>query len=199
TMRLAQQLYEGQDIGEGSVGLITYMRTDSVSLAAEAVHEIREVAARLYGAAEVAEEPRVYKTKSKNAQEAHEAIRPTSAAITPADVEGKIEEDLYRLYSLIWKRAVASQMSHALFEDRKSTRLNSSHLVISYAVYCLKKKNTDCPLLVGLNHADRHRWQIGARKPRYLELCGDRGDTRGMRVGFSQNSSVLAVPVFASG
>jgi DNA topoisomerase-1 len=116
TMRLAQQLYEGLDIGEGSVGLITYMRTDSVSLAAEAVTEIREVAARLYGKDEVAEEPRVYKTKSKNAQEAHEAIRPTSAAITPSDVEGKIEEDLYRLYALIWKRAVASQMSHALFD-----------------------------------------------------------------------------------
>src|SRR5580704_3373212 len=116
TMRLAQQLYEGQDIGEGSVGLITYMRTDSVSLAAEAVTEIREVAARLYGKDEVAEEPRVYKTKSKNAQEAHEAIRPTSAAITPADVEGKIEDDLYRLYALIWKRAVASQMSHAVFD-----------------------------------------------------------------------------------
>jgi DNA topoisomerase I len=116
TMRLAQQLYEGLDIGEGSVGLITYMRTDSVSLAAEAVHEIRAVAARLYGAREVAEEPRIYKTKSKNAQEAHEAIRPTSAAITPAEVEGKIEDDLYRLYALIWKRAVASQMSHALFD-----------------------------------------------------------------------------------
>ena len=116
TMRLAQQLYEGQDIGEGSVGLITYMRTDSVSLAAEAVAEIREVAARLYGKAEVADEPRVYKTKSKNAQEAHEAIRPTSAAITPADVEGKIDDDLYRLYALIWKRAVASQMSHALYD-----------------------------------------------------------------------------------
>ncbi|HUL47444.1 MAG TPA: DNA topoisomerase I [Steroidobacteraceae bacterium] len=116
TMRLAQQLYEGLDIGEGSVGLITYMRTDSVSLAAEAVQEIRAVAARLYGQAEVAEEPRVYKTKSKNAQEAHEAIRPTSAAITPADVEGKIEDDLYRLYSLIWKRAVASQMAHAIFD-----------------------------------------------------------------------------------
>ena len=116
TMRLAQQLYEGQDIGEGSVGLITYMRTDSVSLAAEAVHEIREVAARLYGKDEVAEEPRVYKTKSKNAQEAHEAIRPTAAHITPADVEGRIEDDLYRLYALIWKRAVASQMSHALFD-----------------------------------------------------------------------------------
>jgi len=116
TMRLAQQLYEGQDIGEGSVGLITYMRTDSVSLAAEAVREIREVAARLYGKDEVAEEPRVYKTKSKNAQEAHEAIRPTAAHITPADVEGRIEDDLYRLYALIWKRAVASQMSHALFD-----------------------------------------------------------------------------------
>jgi DNA topoisomerase I len=116
TMRLAQQLYEGLDIGEGSVGLITYMRTDSVSLAAEAVQEIREVASRLYGKAEVAEEPRVYKTKSKNAQEAHEAIRPTAASITPADVEGKIEDDLHRLYSLIWKRAVASQMSHAVFD-----------------------------------------------------------------------------------
>src|SRR6266478_872031 len=116
TMRLAQQLYEGLDIGEGSVGLITYMRTDSVSLAAEAISEIREVAGKLYGKDEVADEPRIYKTKSKNAQEAHEAIRPTSAAITPASVERKIDGDLYRLYSLIWKRAVASQMSHALFD-----------------------------------------------------------------------------------
>jgi len=116
TMRLAQQLYEGLDIGEGSVGLITYMRTDSVSLAAEAVSEIREVAARLYGKDEVADEPRIYKTKSKNAQEAHEAIRPTSASITPAHVEGKVDGDLYKLYSLIWKRAVASQMSHAIFD-----------------------------------------------------------------------------------
>ncbi|HUN27730.1 MAG TPA: DNA topoisomerase I [Steroidobacteraceae bacterium] len=116
TMRLAQQLYEGVDIGEGAVGLITYMRTDSVSLAEEAVREIREVAARLYGADSVAEEPRVYKTKSKNAQEAHEAIRPTSAAITPSDVEGKIDGDLHRLYALIWRRAVACQMSHAVFD-----------------------------------------------------------------------------------
>jgi DNA topoisomerase-1 len=116
TMRLAQQLYEGVDIGEGAVGLITYMRTDSVSLAAEAVTEIRSVAARLYGAAEVSEEIRVYKTKSKNAQEAHEAIRPTSAAIIPADIEAKLDADQFKLYSLIWKRAVASQMSHALFD-----------------------------------------------------------------------------------
>ncbi|HEU4624948.1 MAG TPA: DNA topoisomerase I [Steroidobacteraceae bacterium] len=116
TMRLAQQLYEGVDIGEGAVGLITYMRTDSVSLAAEAVQEIREVATRLYGAAEVSEEVRVYKTKSKNAQEAHEAIRPTSASIIPADIEGKLDPDQFKLYSLIWKRAVASQMSHAVFD-----------------------------------------------------------------------------------
>jgi DNA topoisomerase-1 len=117
TMRLAQQLYEGLEIGaEGSVGLITYMRTDSVSLAAEAVSELRAVAAKLYGPESVAEEVRVYKTKSKNAQEAHESIRPTSAAITPADVEGKIDGDLFRLYALIWRRAVACQMSHAVFD-----------------------------------------------------------------------------------
>ena len=116
TMRLAQQLYEGIDIGDGAAGLITYMRTDSVSLAAEAVTEIRSVAARLYGAGEVSEEIRVYKTKSKNAQEAHEAIRPTSAAIIPADIESKLDPDQFRLYSLIWKRAVASQMSHAVFD-----------------------------------------------------------------------------------
>ncbi len=116
TMRLAQQLYEGLDIGEGSVGLITYMRTDSVSLAAEAVRRSARSPAASTASAEVAEEPRIYKTKSKNAQEAHEAIRPTSAAITPGDVEGKIDDDLYRLYALIWKRAVASQMSHAVFD-----------------------------------------------------------------------------------
>ena len=95
TMRLAQQLYEGLDIGDGSVGLITYMRTDSVALAARGgAARCARSAERLYGKEAVAEEARVYKTKSKNAQEAHEAIRPTSAAITPADVEGKIEDDL---------------------------------------------------------------------------------------------------------
>jgi DNA topoisomerase I len=116
TMRVAQQLYEGVDTGEGSVGLITYMRTDSVSLAAEAVQEIREVIAKLYGPEAVAEEVRVYKTKSKNAQEAHEAIRPTSASIIPADIERYLEADQFKLYSLIWKRAVACQMAHALFD-----------------------------------------------------------------------------------
>jgi DNA topoisomerase-1 len=116
TMRLAQQLYEGVDIGDGNVGLITYMRTDSVTLAAEAVQEIREVIARLYGKEAVSEEIRVYKTKSKNAQEAHEAIRPTSASIIPAEIEGKLDPDQFKLYALIWKRAVACQMAHALFD-----------------------------------------------------------------------------------
>jgi len=116
TMRLAQQLYEGIDIGEGSVGLITYMRTDSVSLAAEAVTEIRQVAVKLYGPDAIDPEPRFYKTKSKNAQEAHEAIRPTSAAVVPADIERYLEPDLFKLYSLVWRRAVACQMTHATFD-----------------------------------------------------------------------------------
>jgi DNA topoisomerase I len=116
TMRLAQQLYEGVDFGEGAVGLITYMRTDSVSLATEAVNEIRATIEKLYGKEGLADAPRVYKTKSKNAQEAHEAVRPTSASITPQQVEGKIEADQYKLYALIWKRAIACQMAHAVFD-----------------------------------------------------------------------------------
>jgi DNA topoisomerase-1 len=116
TMRLAQQLYEGVDTGEGSVGLISYMRTDSVSLAAEAVTEIRATIEKLYGKEAVAEEIRVFKTKSKNAQEAHEAIRPTSAAMAPADVERYLDADQNKLYALIWKRALACQMAHAVFD-----------------------------------------------------------------------------------
>jgi DNA topoisomerase I len=116
TMRLAQQLYEGVDFGEGAVGLITYMRTDSVNLANEAIQEIRQVISQTYGADSLPESPRVYKTKSKNAQEAHEAVRPTSASVTPERLEGKIEHDQFRLYSLIWKRAVASQMEPAVYD-----------------------------------------------------------------------------------
>jgi len=116
TMRVAQQLYEGVDIGEGQVGLITYMRTDSLNLAQEAVGQIRDVIVQLYGAAGLAEEPRVFRTKSKNAQEAHEAIRPTAANVLPADIEKKLESDQYRLYSLIWKRTVACQMAPAIFD-----------------------------------------------------------------------------------
>jgi DNA topoisomerase-1 len=116
TMRVAQQLYEGVDIGEGAVGLITYMRTDSLNLAQEAIGQIRDVIVQLYGQDGLAEEPRLYRTKSKNAQEAHEAIRPTAASILPADIEKKIDADQYRLYSLIWKRTVACQMAPAVFD-----------------------------------------------------------------------------------
>ncbi len=117
TMRAAQKLYEGLDIpGEGTVGLITYMRTDSVTLSNIAVAELREVIADRYGAKNVPEAPRAYKTKAKNAQEAHEAVRPTSAARTPDSVKAVLESDQYRLYDLIWKRTVACQMVHALFD-----------------------------------------------------------------------------------
>ena len=116
TMRIAQRLYEGVDFGEGPVGLITYMRTDSVSLAAEAVREIRDVIARLYGRDAVPDAPRMYRTKSKNAQEAHEAVRPTSAARTPEMLAGRIDADEHKLYTLIWRRAVASQMEAAVFD-----------------------------------------------------------------------------------
>ncbi|MBM4216390.1 MAG: DNA topoisomerase I [Gammaproteobacteria bacterium] len=116
TMRLAQQLYEGVDYGEAAVGLITYMRTDAVNLANEAITEIREVIGRVYGAESLPESPRSYKNKSRNAQEAHEAIRPTSVSVLPQMLEGKIDADQHKLYSLIWKRAVACQMTHAVFD-----------------------------------------------------------------------------------
>jgi DNA topoisomerase-1 len=116
TMRIAQRLYEGVDFGEGPVGLISYMRTDSVSLGADAIREIRSVIARVYGDAALPPSPRLYKTKSKNAQEAHEAVRPTSAARTPEQLAGKIEADEHKLYTLIWRRAVASQMEAAVFD-----------------------------------------------------------------------------------
>ncbi|MGA9854857.1 MAG: type I DNA topoisomerase [Gammaproteobacteria bacterium] len=127
TMRTAQQLYEGIDLtGEGAVGLISYMRTDSVNLAAEAIAEIREVIAKRYGQDHLPEEPRVYKTKSKNAQEAHEAIRPTSAARAPEDIHGKLTEEQRKLYELIWKRTIACQMEQAVF-DTVSADLDAGH------------------------------------------------------------------------
>jgi DNA topoisomerase-1 len=116
TMRTAQKLYEGIDLGEGPVGLITYMRTDSVSLAAEALTEIREVIHEKWGSESLPPEPLVYKTKSKNAQEAHEAVRPTSAARTPEQVKPFLESDQFRLYELIWKRTVACQMMPAVYD-----------------------------------------------------------------------------------
>ena len=116
TMRVAQKLYEGIELpDEGQVGLITYMRTDSVTLANVAVDEIREVIAERYGKENVPDEVRTFKNKSKNAQEAHEAVRPTTVRHVPEEIRGSLDEDQYKLYSLIWKRTMACQMVPALF------------------------------------------------------------------------------------
>ncbi len=138
TMMVAQQLYEGIDLGGEAVGLITYMRTDSVTLASEALDEIRSFIATKYGKENVPEEPRIFKTKAKNAQEAHEAIRPTSVSHEPAAIKSHLTKDQLRLYDLIWKRTVACQMIHATLDtvavdltagDQHMFRANGSTLV----------------------------------------------------------------------
>ena len=116
TMRVAQQLYEGVDTGSDAVGLITYMRTDSTTLAADAVAEIREYIAREFGSGDIPRQPRVFRTSARNAQEAHEAIRPTSVERTPGSLSGALVPDQARLYELIWKRTVACQMRHATID-----------------------------------------------------------------------------------
>ncbi len=116
TMRTAQQLYEGIDLGSGPVGLITYMRTDSVALASEAIAELRGFIEQRYGKDKLPDSARQYKTKSKNAQEAHEAIRPTSCLRVPEEIRGHLSEEQFRLYQLIWQRTVACQMIHALID-----------------------------------------------------------------------------------
>jgi DNA topoisomerase-1 len=115
-MRIAQQLYEGVEIGNETVGLITYMRTDSFNLANEALHEIRAQIKNLFGDSKLPDRAIHYRTKSKNAQEAHEAIRPTSAMRQPFNVEKHLTEDQFKLYSLIWKRTMACQMIPALVD-----------------------------------------------------------------------------------
>ena len=134
TMRVAQKLYEGIDMpGEDIVGLITYMRTDSVALAAIAVTEIREVIAERYGAKNVPETPPEFKTKAKNAQEAHEAVRPTSVARSPDSLRAALDEDQFKLYSLIWKRTMACQMVPAVFDtvaiEMSAGAENEGHLM----------------------------------------------------------------------
>jgi len=114
TMMVAQQLYEGIDIGGETAGLITYMRTDSVNLSVEAVQEIRTLIAENYGADNVPKEPRLFKTKSKNAQEAHEAIRPTYPRYLPNQIKAHLSVEQFKLYDLIWKRTIACQMAHAV-------------------------------------------------------------------------------------
>jgi DNA topoisomerase-1 len=117
TMSVAQRLYEGVNVGGETRALITYMRTDSVNLSKESIDKIRQLISSRYGGDFVPEKPRIYQTKVKNAQEAHEAIRPVDADVTPESLYGKIDSDQHKLYSLIWRRAVASQMSSAEFDQ----------------------------------------------------------------------------------
>ena len=114
TMRVAQQLYEGVDIGAGAVGLITYMRTDSVTLANEAVDDLRRYITQHYGADQTPDTPRRYANRSKNAQEAHEAVRPTAVWRHPDELKSALDTDQFKLYELIWRRAVACQMVPAV-------------------------------------------------------------------------------------
>lgn len=116
TMQVAQQLYEGVDVGGETVGLITYMRTDGVTMDGSAIHEARVVTGERFGERYVPKVPRAYSSKVKNAQEAHEAIRPTSFHRTPESVAKRLDADQARLYELIWKRAIASQMESAEME-----------------------------------------------------------------------------------
>ncbi|MFP4560031.1 MAG: type I DNA topoisomerase [Thiohalorhabdus sp.] len=139
TMRVAQQLYEGIDLGEGTVGLITYMRTDSVNLSEEAIAEARGLIGERYGKDYLPEQPRQFKSQSKNAQEAHEAVRPTSPSRLPEQVKDKLDKDQYRLYELVWKRMVAGQMTPALvdtvtahFEIEPGWRLKASGSTIAF-------------------------------------------------------------------
>lgn len=117
TMAIAQQLYEGVDItGEGTVGLITYMRTDSLRISAEAQTQARDVICSRYGQSYYPASPRVYKTKA-GAQDAHEAIRPSDPSLTPEQVKGDLTGEQYRLYRLIWSRFLSSQMANAVYDS----------------------------------------------------------------------------------
>jgi len=117
TMQIAQRLYEGIDLDGDTVGLITYMRTDGVAIAAEAMAAARQLIGNEFGGRYLPPEPRIYRSPAKNAQEAHEAIRPTDMARQPGDVARHLDNDMRRLYELIWKRTIASQMASALLDQ----------------------------------------------------------------------------------
>jgi len=140
TMQLAQRLYEGVDIGGETVGLITYMRTDGVQMAAEAIAAARDLIGKDFGKAYLPDAPRLYKTKAKNAQEAHECIRPTDMFRRPDQVARYLDRDQLRLYEMIWKRTVASQMAAAeldqvavdIASDDKSAILRATGSVVVF-------------------------------------------------------------------
>jgi DNA topoisomerase I len=180
TMRLAQNLYEGIDIGGETVGLITYMRTDSVALASVAVDAIRKQIARQFGKEYVPDQPRAYRSTAKNAQEAHEAIRPTDVTRRPEDLARHLDPDARRLYELIWKRAVASMMESATLEqtavditaeDRRTTLRATGQVVLFDGFLKLYREDRDDAPEAGTGDEDSE-----AILPRV-----ERGDAMGLR------------------
>jgi DNA topoisomerase I len=154
TMRIAQQLYEGVDIGGETVGLITYMRTDSVTLSREAIAAARDLIGKQYGAKYVPESPRVWKTKAKNAQEAHEGIRPTDLSNRPEDLAKYLDNDQRRLYELIWRRTIASEMESAEVDqtaidiassDRKAVFRATGSIIVFDGFLTLYREDRDDP------------------------------------------------------
>lgn len=153
-MQIAQRLYEGVDIGGETVGLITYMRTDGVQMAAEAVASCRRLIESQYGSEFLPASPRLYKTKAKNAQEAHEAIRPTDLFRRPEDVARFLDRDQLRLYDLIWRRTLASQMESAVLDqvaadvasaDRRTVLRATGSVVVFPGFLILYKEDRDEP------------------------------------------------------
>lgn len=162
TMRFAQMLYEGVDFGQGQIGLITYMRTDSVNLSEQSLHQAKDLIEKNYGQEYALASPRHFKTKSKLAQEAHEAIRPTHPEINPSEIKDKVENKMYKLYDLIWKRFIASQMAEATIKkatveveavnSQNSYLLKTTGNLIQFdgflKVYPLNLKELEIPELV---------------------------------------------------
>ncbi|MBH67779.1 MAG: DNA topoisomerase I [Rhodospirillaceae bacterium] len=164
TMQLAQRLYEGVEIGGETVGLITYMRTDGVQMSQEAINTARKLIQTEYGDNFVPNAPRIYKTKAKNAQEAHEAIRPTDMTKSPNQVRQYLEEDQARLYDLIWKRSIASQMASAELDQTvininandSKTSLRANGSVIAFEGFLkVYKEDQDDPNLEGTSDDDK--------------------------------------------
>jgi DNA topoisomerase-1 len=170
TMAVAQQLYEGVDIGgeEGTVGLITYMRTDSLHVAREAQEEARGVIEARYGQEYLPEKPPFYKTKAKGAQEAHEAIRPTSSQRAPETVRQALSGEQFRLYDLIWKRFVASQMAAAVFD---STTVDVGALSVERAALSVERLGVE-RAAVGVERLGVERAAVGVADPYTFRATG---------------------------
>ncbi len=171
TMKVAQQLYEGIDIGTHIQALITYMRTDSVSLSQDAVTAVRSLIADSFGSEYLPLHPREYKTKSKNAQEAHEAVRPIDPSLEPDGVKAYLTADQYKLYRLIWSRTVSSQMSDALYEEQVIKILAGEHYHFETRRSLLKKEGF---LVLYQEGQDDESQEILASKRLFKLEIGDR-------------------------